>query len=726
MVVGKGKLRRWPFWVVAVTALVMAWVLYVVWRSHGRDDLATYGAFAVAVVIVFPGLLAWARRRSAGDAAAGEELDRVVEDLARAVRAQWEKAAGERGLTGADPIRVTWSAPSLAMAGPSAAAVSSQRFAPLPGLPPAGMAQLTSGDAGDMHALYGGLGSGRLIIAGPPGAGKSGAAVLLILAALRYRDQVPAGDKAKIPVPLLVTAQDWDPGAEPVDGWLARQLRAAYPLFSGPSGAALAEAVIAAGRIAVIVDGLDEIAEDARPVALRALSQQAFRMVILSRTTEMAAAAARHGILQGAAAVELQPVVPAEAVGYLERVQLDPPPDGWRELTGHLRDNPAGPLSKALNKPLTLTLLRDTCQTADDVRALLAFCGTLRETPDDQAVEEITDYLLDRVLPAAYARRPGQPPPPYDLATAQHALAIIAARMNQDGSRDLQWWGLSAWVSPARRAVACGMAGGLAVGLVAGLAAGLAVGIVGGLAVGAVIWLVFGIVYSRAVRGERMVLRVGRLQPRRALTRRSLLMALVCGLGIGVVVWLAAGLASALAAGLGMGVAVVLAMGVPGALAADDDGSSLSPLTSWRHDRNFGLIVGFVAALALAVPGGLVVGIEVGPALGLDIGISFGLTAGIVTWLDQSEIWILALSSALLARELHTPVRLLSFLDDAHNRNVLRTVGPAYQFRHARLQDRLAATASPDAAVASPEKDEIRLPRLSAAVTAAANVRARY
>jgi hypothetical protein len=292
------------------------------------------------------------------------------------------KGRGRAGLTGADPIRVTWAAPSLAMAGPSTAAVGSQRFAPLPGLPAAGMAQLTSGDAGDLHAVYGGLGSGRLIVAGAPGAGKSGAAVLLILAALRYRDQFTAGDKAKIPVPLLVTAQDWDPGTEPVAGWLARQLRAAYPLFSGPSGA-LAGQVIAAGRIAVIVDGLDEIAEDARPVALQALSQQAFRMVILSRTAEMAAAAARHGILQGAAAVELQPVIPAEAVGYLERVQLDPPPDGWRELTGHLRDNPAGPLSKALNKPLTLTLLRDTCQTADDVRALLAFCGTLRETPDD-------------------------------------------------------------------------------------------------------------------------------------------------------------------------------------------------------------------------------------------------------------------------------------------------------------------------------------------------------
>ena len=34
----------------------------------------------------------------------------------------------------------------------------------------------------------------------------------------------------------------------------------------------------------------------------------------------------------------------------------------------------------------------------------------------------------------------------------------------------------------------------------------------------------------------------------------------------------------------------------------------------------------------------------------------------------------------------------MGFLADAHERNILRTVGPVYQFRHARLQDRLAST----------------------------------
>jgi hypothetical protein len=36
------------------------------------------------------------------------------------------------------------------------------------------------------------------------------------------------------------------------------------------------------------------------------------------------------------------------------------------------------------------------------------------------------------------------------------------------------------------------------------------------------------------------------------------------------------------------------------------------------------------------------------------------------------------------------PWRVASFLEDAHRRGVLRQVGTAYQFRHARLQDHLA------------------------------------
>jgi hypothetical protein len=135
-------------------------------------------------------------------------------------------------------------------------------------------------------------------------------------------------DRVKVPVPLLVTAQDWDPRRQPVRDWLTGRLQQTYPLFAGQTGTANAAGLIDTGKITVILDGLDEIAADLWPVALQALSQASFRVVVLSRTAEMASAASQHGVLQGAVAVELRAIAPATAANYLERVQLDPPPGG--------------------------------------------------------------------------------------------------------------------------------------------------------------------------------------------------------------------------------------------------------------------------------------------------------------------------------------------------------------------------------------------------------------
>jgi hypothetical protein len=71
--------------------------------------------------------------------------------------------------------------------------------------------------------------------------------------------------------------------------------------------------------------------------------------------------------------------------------------------------------------------------------------------------------------------------------------------------------------------------------------------------------------------------------------------------------------------------------------------------------------------------------------------ITGAMTGAITGGLMSSTTWAASLAFAQIARRLHTPVRLMRFLEDARERNVLRTAGPVYQFRHARLQDRLAA-----------------------------------
>jgi hypothetical protein len=156
-------------------------------------------------------------------------------------------------------------------------------------------------------------------------------------------------------------------------------------------------------------------------------------------------------------------------------------------------------------------------------------------------------------------------------------------------------------------------------------------------------------------------------------------------------------------AGLALGSVVGLALGLAFALAEDiakpraDNASPLSPLTSWRSDRAHGS----TAALASGLAYGILVGLMTGTPDGLGTGgLWTGVTAGLGTALGTvlggtlilPRTWPASLTFAQLAARRHTPVHLMLFLEDARDRNVLRTIGPVYQFRHARLQDRLAET----------------------------------
>jgi hypothetical protein len=700
LLVVTGKARsRWSMLAAGVIAVAALWVLYAVWQSPHRSDLATYGAFAVAVVALALGWIAWvwrSRTISPDRDGKSQELDDRADLLAEAVWLQWERAADERGLVVPEPIPVRWGRPALPMAGPAATAVASRRFDPLPGLPHVGEADLATGQIADLHTIYGGLGSGRLVIAGPAGSGKSGAAILLILTALRHRRDVASSDRPHVPVPLLFTAHDWDPVSQRVGDWLAARMGQTYPMFQGQAGGAEATALVATGKVALILDGLDEIAENLRPVALQALSQQAsFRVVILSRTAEMASAASQQGILDGAAAVELCTIDPDTAADYLSRIQLDPPPDGWRDLIDRVRSH-QGPLARVLDNPLTLTLVKDTYRSGDNVRELLDFCDTQQQrVPGDRLVEDTTGYLLDRILPAAYTPRLGEGTPPFNLQAAQRALTRIARQMNQDGSRDLQWWHLPKWAPAKPRILLGGVVVGLPVGLVVGVEIGLAAGLGAGLVSGFLSGPLAGLLLGIALRpsNDDTPNRIGKLQLRRV-SQENLRFGLWMGFFTGVASGLFAGVISRLVVGFVVGVVLGLVVGVvlglADALADPKSTSSLSPLTAWHEDKRYalglGLTVGLAFGLVVGLPSGLAGGVVVGVVTGVVTGLVFGLFAA----LSDSPCGSSSLAAAQLARRWNTPVHLMRFLEDARERGVLRTVGAVYQFRHARLQDRLA------------------------------------
>lgn len=171
------------------------------------------------------------------------------------------------------------------------------------------------------------------------------------------------------------------------------------------------------------------------------------------------------------------------------------------------------------------------------------------------------------------------------------------------------------------------------------------------------------------------------------------------GVLVGLTVGLSKGLWFGAAAGFGFGLvlglvfATLTALGLPSTQAADP----INPRSLWDRERQFGLLLGIGVGLAVLLldffdffPLVLPRPYQPGLVHALRIGLADCLVMGLGSWLVCSATWTATLACAQLRRRSGTPIRLLRFLDDAHDREILRTVGPVYQFRHARLQDRLA------------------------------------
>jgi len=540
------------------------------------------------------------------------------------------------------------------------------------------------------------LASGRLLIVGHPGSGKTTAGVLLLLAALEYRQRVSTEERPLVPVPVLFTLHDWDPAGTPFEDWLTAQLQATYPLFVGKRGADRARDLISSGGLAVILDGLDEIPQALRPIALRALSDQArLRVVLLTRSAEMVKAATEEHFVD-AAALELQPVDAATAADYLSRVQVQPAPHGWQALIDHLRAVPDSSIARALQSPLTLTLLRDTYRGDDDVRQLLDVAD---RAYDDAAQQDVENYLLDRVIPAAYGPRPGARPSRYRLSSANDALRYIAERMDAAATRDLQWWVIPVWMPMVPRLVVTAFFVWCSFGLVFLLGSERSLGPVLGVSV-----LVSVVAAAPTAVGGVRPYRLGALRLRRftgwAATAKF---ALGNALTWGVVARLLPGNSLESSLKLALVIAVASALLHQFLQPVVDEETALGPRASWRADRTFwlvgglagGVFLGLTNALVNDLAGGLAgdvlvpfVGGRVGEVM---LGVLGGLVLGATFGVIYSRTWVASLGFLQMSRRHDTPPRLLTFLEDARDRGVLRTVGPVYQFRHARLQDRLAA-----------------------------------
>lgn len=697
--------RLWPWaGLLLLLAAIVAVVAYIFY-AHDPASVSTLVGLATTACTVAGWL--WARRRPVQISRLQRE--RAADELAEQVRRQWAQAAGERRLVYPAPMCLRWQWSRRQVTGPVTEAVGGvggTRFAPVPGMVAITAERLQSGTLQDLLDVYGGLDSGRLVIMGGPGAGKTSAAIRLLLDALRHRAALEtAGERARIPVPVLVTLQGWDPNQELFADWLANRLTRDYDLLTvrehGPNAAA---GLIDGGYLTAILDGLDEIPEMLRSVALQALDEQVtFRLVMLTRSDELVTAVSGTH-LSGAAAVELCPVEPRQAAEYLAGCQTDSLSPAWQRVVEDLHDRPGSILAQALDSPLMVALIRDTYHRSDPVDELI-------DSNRFASRDAIEDHLLDRVLPIAYARHPGRPAPPCTANEARQWLGSLAQHMNDEGTRDLAWWQVPCWVPAWPRTLATVLVIGLVAILTFGLGGGFVVGLKHGFVYGSVAGpfyaLVFGIMRMLGGKHSRQP---GRLPWNRTDIRTTLLLGLVIALvsmpanwlilvyglklGVRLVFVYVYGLVNVLVFGTTFGLLTKLAG--PSVEAT----TSLDPRSLWRREQRFGLKTGLVYGLTTGIIYGLTnglvfgllfkVGITASLVAVVEAGLTNTLTFGLGITLVSSTTWAATLANIQLRHRGETPARLLSFLEDAHAREVLRSVGPVYQFRHARLQDRLA------------------------------------
>ncbi|MFF8968324.1 hypothetical protein [Streptomyces sp. NPDC014995] len=649
-------------------------------------------------------------------------LDATADELARVVGAQWQEEAGLRRLLEPAPLPVRWRVSERSVAGRVVGATAEggrARFAPLPGVGPTTRAQLRGGGGlPELHAVYGGLASGRLLLVGPPAAGKTAAAVLLLLDALAYRARVTPADRARVPVPVLLSLDGWDPAEDSATDWAAGRLTREYTLFHGRGGRDRARALLESGRIALFLDGLDEVTGRLRGAMVSALEGAPARIVLVSRARE-AVLTAKKARLGGALALEIQPVRPADAAAYLLNRLPSPPPPAWRALADRLLDEHApaeNAVAAALANPLAIALLRDVYRDDGPVDELL-------DRSRFRTAAAVENHLLDHAVTAAYTPRPGHPRPRYSPETAERTLRHIAARLTRDGTRDLRWWHIPGWTRRRPRviavwivsAVVCGVPSFLLAWHIAPTPVTAVLGPLGAVGGG---WAV-----SRRAAELSVPQPLSSAGWRDIFTWGTVLSGigqwLVVGTGLGLVMpmlndhsppfwfWylitLPIGYSELLVTGRGYEIvarAPFLSLGAGGRYDKVREGyarppvvdtRSVGPRDVWRHHIRLRLLLGLLTGWAL--------GLYVGPILvwtqNLLSGALFAVTAVLWTGALAGLAGNLAVATALTAVQLHaeegTPVRLMHFLEDARRRNLLRATGPVYQFRHARLQERLAA-----------------------------------
>ncbi len=679
------------------------------WNTVG----ALAGVAAVLIALTQVGQPILARRRAqrhpAASTTAGRvALAQVADQLAIALRSQWEAEAAHQRLHDPHPLPVAWQPADPSLVEPWHELVTTaQRW---PGGPPTnpatwatGPAELAGADT-DLTDVLARVPTRRLVVLGEPGAGKTTLLVRLLLDLLARR--TPGS-----PVPVLVPLAAWNPVDDDLATWLARRLTLDHPGLAAPAppeagATSRARALLDHRLLLPILDGLDELPDQLVGRAITRLNSAlppGQALVLASRTaayrhatTDPAPQAAPQHQARGsvpvrlwdAAGITLRPLAPVDVRGYLRRDAATPAmAHRWNPVLAAL-DTPT-PVGQALATPLLVTLARTIYNPRPGEQpATLPDPAELCDQTRFPTPAAIQAHLFDAFIPAAY--RPHPDPHrqgPWTAEQASRWLGFLARRLHhdRDDTTDLAWWQLHHAIPSLVPPVVAGLVGGLVAGLIVGLAVGLvdgrlAEGLSAGLLAGlaGVLWfgLAAGFAARRVPKAPARGLHWSKLRARDLVG--VLAVGLVCGLTADAAV------VAGPVAGLVVGLATALFRGLAGSPA--DLTIAADPRIVLARDRRafimVGLVVGLIVGLLFGLGGGLLVPLVAGLVVAFTGGLGAGLWEAAWGWFGIARCW--------LAARRRLPWRLMSFLADAHQRGVLRQAGAVYQFRHVELQRRLA------------------------------------
>ena len=643
------------------------------------------------------------------------------DELAHAVQARWQREEEQRGIHDPVPLPVRWQ---------QAQAHLTDHWDSVNDIPLGGASNPLDliGELAEIADFYRGIPSGRLVVLGRAGSGKTVLTLRFVLDFLRTR-------RSAEPVPVIFSLGSWDPRATTLRDWLVGRLLRDYPGLteSAPGSANLATALVDANLILPVLDGFDEIAVGLHRRALEALSRTSLKWLLTSRPDEYdKAVATTTRVLAKSAAVELMDLTPADLANYLPRTAGGA---AWRPVLDEVRERPGSPIAVVLTIPLMVMLAR-TVHGGQDPTVLL-------DTTRFPTAKAIEDHLLGSFVPTVY--EDGRD---WDPARVQRWFGHLARHLDERGTSDLAWWQLGDSLRQSSRILTVVVAASVVTALFDwlvytplymirfGVASGLRQGLLEGVVVGPTVGLAFGLVHGLTIRYTGIVFapsrvrvqlrgaRIGAGFLRKFAVRfgGGLLGGFVLGLGYApsgtllrslfggippgtraadvlemtLVNVLVIGLIFGLAAGLVFGLATALESPLDVNTAANPGGLLATNRTTVVRQV---LVLAPMIMVTITFGGSLVVSALqglLGPLIwglwdALAIGIVGGLTGALSfafaftawgQWVILSRVW-LPLTGKL-------PWSMVAFLDDAYRRGVLRQAGAVYQFRHARLQAHLS------------------------------------